>query len=128
MTSAAFLTDGVEEVFTAVGETVSLSCHNASLVGVAGAVQWALDRRMLRDEVPLFKGETGTLSPLVIGRVSAEHAGDYQCAESTAQQTVLNQIRLHTVDSEFENYTHRYWWAQRGLGIVGPIPRTLLQK
>lgn len=119
MTSAAFPPDGVEEVFAAVGETVSLSCYNASLVGVGGAVQWALGGRTLPDEVSLFKGQTGTLSPLVIGTASAEHAGDYQCTESTAQQKVLNKIRLHTVDSECENYTHRYWWAQRGVGIVG---------
>ncbi|XP_070692071.1 uncharacterized protein [Pempheris klunzingeri] len=98
--------DGIEEVFAAAGESVSLSCGFS--LGVDDSVEWTVDGRTLADATSPYKGQTETMhvnkdSSLVISKVSALHAGDYQCSESTGQQKVFNNIRLHTLDvtSEF---------------------------
>ncbi|XP_054477961.1 uncharacterized protein LOC129109844 isoform X2 [Anoplopoma fimbria] len=93
--------DGIEEVFAAVGESVSLSCSNTSSLGVSGRVKWAIGERT--DDMSPRKGQMETFhvnedSSLVISKVSALHAGDYQCSDSTDQQKVFNKIRLHTLD------------------------------
>ncbi|TKS81933.1 hypothetical protein D9C73_016040 [Collichthys lucidus] len=79
--------DGIEEVFAAVGESVSLSCSNTS---------------SLTDDNSQHEGRTEAYhvikeSPLVIGKVSALHAKDYKC--SSGQQNVF---RLHTLDVSAE--------------------------
>lgn len=96
-----FPPDGVEEVFAAVGESVSLSCGNTSSLGAGGSVKWAVGGRTLTDDhngLPVDKDPS-----LVISKVSAQHAGDYQCSESTDQKKVFNKIRLHAFDGECEN-------------------------
>lgn len=90
VTGGASSSDGVEEVFAAVGESVSLSCHNTSSLGVGGSVEWAVGGRTVN------KGP----SSLVIGKVSAQHAGDYECSESAGRQKVFNRIRLQTLEGE----------------------------
>lgn len=82
VTCAPFSSDGSEEVFAALGESVSLSCGNVSSLVVSG----------LR--------AVGGRSPLVISKVSARHGGDYQCSDPTDHQVVLNKIRLHVLDGE----------------------------
>ncbi|TMS10767.1 hypothetical protein E3U43_019760 [Larimichthys crocea] len=81
--------DGIEEVFAAVGESVSLSCSNTS---------------SLTDYNSHHEGQTEAYhvikeSSLVIGKVSALHAKDYKCSESSGQQNVF---RLHTLDVSAE--------------------------
>lgn len=104
-----FPPDGIEEVFAAVGESVSLPCSHTSSLGVGGNVRWDVTGRALSDDMSPDKGQTEASdvskgSPsLVISKVSALHAGDYQCSNSTGQQMVFNKIRLHTVDGECEN-------------------------
>lgn len=104
-----FPPDGIEEVFAAVGESVSFPCSHTSSLGVGGNVRWDVAGRALSDDMSPDKGQTGASdvskgsSSLVISKVSALHAGDYQCSESTGQQMVFNKIRLHTVDGECEN-------------------------
>lgn len=92
-------------MFAAAGESVSLSCSNTSSLGVGGSVEWSLGGRRLTDHVSLDKGQTDAFhvnkdSSLVISKVSALHAGDYHCSESTGQQKVFNKIRLHTLHGE----------------------------
>ncbi|XP_026150049.1 uncharacterized protein LOC113122729 [Mastacembelus armatus] len=95
------ITDGVEEVFAAAGESVSLSCSNTSSLGVSVA----------RDVggKPLMKGISPNKSQsdafhviqdasLVIGKVSVLHGGDYHCLDTTGQQQLLKTIRLHVLD------------------------------
>ncbi|XP_068179737.1 uncharacterized protein [Antennarius striatus] len=103
---ATTVEDGVEEVFTAVGESVSLTCGNTSLVG-GRSVEWTLRGRT--DDILPFKDQTETFhmnkdSSLFISKVSAVHAGEYQCSESIGQQKVVKTIRLHILDviSEYE--------------------------
>ncbi|KAK9513647.1 hypothetical protein VZT92_027163 [Zoarces viviparus] len=95
--------DGIEEVFAAVGESVSLSCSDTSSLGVSVRGKWSVGERTLNEDVSPHKGQTEKFhvnedSSLVISRVSALHAGDYQCSDSTKQQKVFNKIRLHTLD------------------------------
>ncbi|XP_022624217.1 uncharacterized protein LOC111238809 isoform X1 [Seriola dumerili] len=97
------ITDGEEEVFAAVGESVSLSCSNASSLGVRGSVEWAAGGKPLSDGTSHKKGQSEAFpvnedSSLFIRKVSALNAGDYQCSESSEQKKVLNKIRLHTLD------------------------------
>ncbi|XP_078109289.1 uncharacterized protein LOC144519765 [Sander vitreus] len=100
--------DGIEEVFAAVGESVSLSCSNTSSLGVGGSVKWTVGEGTLTDDISSYKGQREELhvtkdSSLVISKVSALHTGDYQCSESTDQQKVFNKIRLHTLDVTSEH-------------------------
>lgn len=85
--------DGLEEVFGAVGESVSLSCGHTSSYGV----EWA------KCEKPLMHDITSDVVPqdmsLVISKLTALHAADYRCSEA-GQQSVLNKIRLHTLDGK----------------------------
>ncbi|XP_056237166.1 uncharacterized protein LOC130172445 isoform X2 [Seriola aureovittata] len=101
--SLQILEHGVEEVFAAVGESVSLSCSNASSLGVRGSAEWAAGGKPLSDGTSHKKGQSEAFpvnedSSLFIRKVSALNAGDYQCSESTEQKKVLNKIRLHTLD------------------------------
>lgn len=41
----------------------------------------------------------GSLS-LVIGKISALHAAEYRCSDSTDPQRVFNRIRLQTLEGE----------------------------
>ena len=97
--------DGIEEVFTAVGESVSLSCGNTSSLSVG--VKWAVGERTLTDDnISLYGGQTEALhlnkdSSLVITKVGALNAGEYHCSDSTDEQKVFNKIRLHTLDGEY---------------------------
>ncbi|XP_045901209.1 uncharacterized protein LOC123968461 isoform X4 [Micropterus dolomieu] len=106
--------DGIEEVFAAVGESVSLSCSSTSSLGIGGRVEWTVEGRALTDHISPalspYKGQTGPFheskdSSLVISRVSALHAGDYQCSESNGQQKVFNKIKLHTLDVISEGWS-----------------------
>ncbi|KAM8734591.1 uncharacterized protein AB9X84_023365 [Acanthopagrus schlegelii] len=92
--------DGVEEVFTAAGESVSLSCSSTSSLGVGGSVAWAVGERLLTDDNSPCKGRchVNTDSSLVISKVSTLHAGEYRCSESADRHKVLNKIWLYTLD------------------------------
>ncbi|XP_063735102.1 uncharacterized protein LOC134861651 isoform X2 [Eleginops maclovinus] len=101
ITYTTTLKDGIEEVFTAVSESVSLSCRNTSSLSVGGSVKWAVGERTLADDILPYQTEALHLnkdSSLVITKVRALNAGDYQCSESKDEQKVLNKIRLHTLD------------------------------
>ncbi|XP_028281479.1 uncharacterized protein LOC114448617 isoform X2 [Parambassis ranga] len=91
------VTDGLQEVFGAVGESVSLSCGHTSSYGV----EWA------KCEKPLMHDITSDMVPqdtsLVISKLTALHAADYKCSEATGQHSVLNKIRLHTLDVTAES-------------------------
>lgn len=76
-----------------MGESVSLSCHNTSSLGADDSVEWAVGLEVL---------SRGSLS-LAIGKVSALHAAEYRCSDSTDQQRVFNRIRLQTLEGEREN-------------------------
>ncbi|KAK2844438.1 hypothetical protein Q5P01_011097 [Channa striata] len=89
-------TDGVEEVFAAVGESVSLSCSNTSSLGIR-SVKWTVGGRPLTNEILLEKGQTKAFhvnrdSSLLISKVSALHGADYQCSDS------IHKVRLHVLD------------------------------
>ncbi|XP_035988388.1 uncharacterized protein LOC110368551 [Fundulus heteroclitus] len=94
--------DGVEEVFAAVGESVSLLCRNTSSLGLGEGIEWALNKEPLTDMLP----ENGQInifsaskdSSLVISKLSPVHAGDYQCMGSSDEQRVFDKFRLHTLD------------------------------
>lgn len=79
-------------MFASVGESVSLSCRNTSSLGMGGSVEWAVGDKA-------FSGS----SSLVIAKVSALHAGEYWCSDSTDRQRVFNRIRLQTLEGECEN-------------------------
>ncbi|XP_032414125.1 uncharacterized protein LOC116717113 [Xiphophorus hellerii] len=94
--------DGLEEVFTAVGESVSLLCRNTSSPRLGDRIEWTLNNKMLSDLVP-ENGQTNVChvnkdSSLVISKLTPLHAGDYQCMGSTEEQRVLHKIRVHTLD------------------------------
>ncbi|XP_054869710.1 uncharacterized protein LOC129349682 isoform X2 [Amphiprion ocellaris] len=99
--------DGMEEVFTAVGESVSLKCSNTSSLGLGGNTQWAMcEKQPAHDISPdNFQAKVKKDSTLVISKVSAAHAGDYLCSESTGQQRALRKYRLHTLDVTAESGT-----------------------
>ncbi|XP_044213883.1 uncharacterized protein LOC122986657 [Thunnus albacares] len=95
--------DGIEEVFAAVGESVSFTCTNTSSLGVDGRVEWAVGERPLTADTSPEKGQIKAFhvnkdSSLFISEVSALYSGVYQCSVSTGEQTVLNKIKLHTLD------------------------------
>nr|XP_046256676.1 uncharacterized protein LOC124065373 [Scatophagus argus] len=95
--------DGIEEVFAVVGESASLSCGNTSSLSAGEAVKWAAAGRTLTDVTSPYKGQTEEFqvnkdTSLVISKVSALHAGDYECSQSTGQQKAFNKIRLHVLD------------------------------
>lgn len=93
----------MEEVFAAVGESVSLSCSSISSLGVSA--MWTVSGRLLTDNSSHDKGQSDAFhvnqdSSLAISKVSALHGGDYQCSDSNNHQVVLNKIRLHILDGE----------------------------
>ncbi|XP_054903846.1 uncharacterized protein LOC129371317 [Poeciliopsis prolifica] len=93
--------DGLEEVFTAVGESVSLLCRNTSSLRLGDRIEWTLNNKMLSDLVP-ENGQTNTShvikdSSLVISKLTPMDAGDYQCMGSSDEQRVLHRIRVHTL-------------------------------
>lgn len=93
VSSPVSFSDGIEEVFASVGESVSLSCHNTSSLGTGGSVEWAVGGEALS------RGS----SSLVIAKVSTAHAGEYRCSDSTDRQRVFNRISLRTLEGECEN-------------------------
>ena len=96
-------------MFTAAGESVSLSCSSTSSLGVGGSVAWAVGERLLTDDNSPCKGRchVNTDSSLVISKVSALHAGEYRCSESADRHKVLNKIWLYTLDGECERVCQR---------------------
>lgn len=75
--------DGIEEVFAAVGESLSLACTNTSSLGLTG------------------KGQTGTSitftdSAAIIRNVSPLYAKEYDCIDK--EKGKAYKIRLHTLD------------------------------
>ncbi|KAM7420593.1 hypothetical protein PAMA_015021 [Pampus argenteus] len=98
------VTDGIEEEFAAVGDSVSFFCNHTSSHGMGGNVEWAVGGRPLTDDISRDKGRTDAFhvnkdSSLLISEVSALHSGDYQCSlVSAGEQKVLNKVRLHTLD------------------------------
>lgn len=93
-------------MFGAVGETVSLTCRNASSLGWA-SIKWAVTKTPQsykssdNDNIKEFFPDKD--SSLVISKLSPLHARDYQCSESNGQKVVFNRIRLHTLDGKSEN-------------------------
>lgn len=118
--------DGIEEVFTAVSESVSLSCSSTSSLRMGGSVTWAVGERPLTDDISPCKGRchVNRDSSLVISKVSALHAGEYQCSESAERRKVLNRIWLHTLDGECERVCQRQT-IKRAL-IFAPLQVKLL--
>ncbi|XP_034731019.1 uncharacterized protein LOC117946764 [Etheostoma cragini] len=108
ITYTTTIKDGIEEVFAAVGESVTLSCSNTSSLGVGNSVKWTVGERPLTDDMSSYNGQTEAVhvnkdSSLFISKVTALHAGDYQCSDSTDQQKLFNKIRLHTLDVTSEH-------------------------
>ncbi|XP_075883004.1 uncharacterized protein LOC142888514 isoform X2 [Nelusetta ayraudi] len=99
---------GVEEVFAAVGESVSLSCRGNSALVEGGKVKWTENKHRLTGDIASQNGQTGAFhvtegSPtLVISKVSAVHAAEYQCSESSSPEKVIN-IWLYTLDVASES-------------------------
>ncbi|XP_029958654.1 uncharacterized protein LOC115396775 isoform X2 [Salarias fasciatus] len=94
--------DGLEEVVAAVGQSVSLSCNTSSL-DVEVSVEWTVCENPLTDRNSPDCGQIRTShemkdSSLVISKLKAVHAGQYQCSESGGQHRALDRIRLHTLD------------------------------
>ncbi|MEQ2296683.1 hypothetical protein AMECASPLE_027102 [Ameca splendens] len=109
------ITDGLEEVFAAVGESVSLLCRNTSSLRLGDSIEWTLNKKPLADMLP-ENGQTNvsnvsTDSSLVINTLIPLHAGDYQCMGSSDEQRVFHKFRLHTLnvtaktDPDGENLT-----------------------
>ncbi|KAM9723276.1 uncharacterized protein ACNS7B_018738 isoform 2-T2 [Menidia menidia] len=94
--------DGVEEVFAAAGESVSLACSSTSSLSIGGSVPQAGETNPVTDSEP-ERGQTAAVgvnkrSSLVISDLSPLHARDYQCTEQEAQ----TKIRLHVLDVSAE--------------------------
>ncbi|KAM4735582.1 uncharacterized protein FYW61_006033 isoform 2-T2 [Anableps anableps] len=94
--------DGLEEVFNAVGESVSLLCRNTSSLRLGDSIEWTLNKKPLADMLP-ENGQTNVLNvskdlSLVISKLSPLYAGDYQCMSSSDEQRVFYKFRLHTLD------------------------------
>ncbi|XP_015804498.3 uncharacterized protein [Nothobranchius furzeri] len=96
---------GLEEVFAAVGESVSLTCTSSLSSG--GNTEWTVNKTPLRnmssETSPTKAFHLDEDSSLVISKLSPLNAGEYQCTESTGLQRVLNKIRLHTLDVTAES-------------------------
>ncbi|KAM3614335.1 uncharacterized protein V6R79_012903 [Siganus canaliculatus] len=90
--------DGVEEVFAAVGESLTLSCGNTS----SHQSVWTRGGRVLANTTQAEAFHV-TEDSLIISKVIPVHAGDYQCSRSDDKKRVFNKIRLHTVNVTSEN-------------------------
>ncbi|XP_054596301.2 hemicentin-2 isoform X1 [Nothobranchius furzeri] len=103
--SLRILEGGLEEVFAAVGESVSLTCTSSLSSG--GNTEWTVNKTPLRnmssETSPTKAFHLDEDSSLVISKLSPLNAGEYQCTESTGLQRVLNKIRLHTLDVTAES-------------------------
>ncbi|XP_055084067.1 uncharacterized protein LOC117384069 [Periophthalmus magnuspinnatus] len=73
--------DGIEEVFSAVSESVSLTCTNSSSL-------------ILTDKGQTSTSISKTVSTTIITNVSASNSGEYQCEDKGQNKTIW----LHTVD------------------------------
>ncbi|XP_056901398.1 uncharacterized protein LOC130532665 isoform X3 [Takifugu flavidus] len=93
ITHTTTVRDGIEKVFASVGESVSLSCHNTSSLGMGGSVEWDLGGEALS------RGS----SSLIIAKVGTVHAGEYQCLDSADRQRVFNRISLQTLEVTAES-------------------------
>ncbi|XP_036071646.1 uncharacterized protein LOC112143606 isoform X2 [Oryzias melastigma] len=91
------ITDGLEEVFAAVGESVSLPCSSNFSFTSPSDIKWTINDTPLTNS-SLQKTFQINKDSLVINKVNSLHAGDYQCSESSGSQRVLNRVRLHTLD------------------------------
>lgn len=106
VTAHASLADGVEEVFAAVGESVSLPCRENPSVTEDRKVKWTEKKHRLTGDITSQNGQTfashvtQAFPSLVINKVSALHAGEYQCSEFSRQERVINNIQLYTLDGE----------------------------
>ncbi|XP_015257363.1 PREDICTED: uncharacterized protein LOC107102533 isoform X1 [Cyprinodon variegatus] len=89
--------EGLEEVFTPVGESVSLLCRNTSSLRLGDSLVWALNKKTLANML-VEKNHVSKDSSLVISKLSPLHAGDYQCMASSEERIVFHKIRLHTLD------------------------------
>ncbi|KAM3614756.1 uncharacterized protein V6R79_018813 [Siganus canaliculatus] len=87
--------DGVEEVFAAVGESLTLSCGNTS----SHQSVWTRGGRVLANTTQAEAFHV-TEDSLIISKVIPVHAGDYQCSRSDDKKRVFNKVRLHTVNGE----------------------------
>lgn len=104
VTAHASLTDGVEEVFAAIGEPVTLFCGGKySSVTEERKVKWTENKHRLTGDMASQNGRprvSEAFPSLVIGKVSALHAGEYQCSEFSTPERVINKIWLYTLDGE----------------------------
>ncbi|XP_045553332.1 uncharacterized protein isoform X2 [Salmo salar] len=103
------ITGGIEEVFVAVGESVSLPCVTHSSLEVGSRFQWTLGQRSLSSlsrSGEVLAGTQGHLpashisqdGSLVISNVKTLHSGLYNCSQQ-------NRILLHTLDVSAEYAT-----------------------
>ncbi|XP_064802880.1 uncharacterized protein LOC135520932 [Oncorhynchus masou masou] len=108
-TSLSYITEitgGIEEVFVAVGESVSLPCATHSSLEVGSRFQWTLGQRSLSRSGDVSAGTQGHLpaahisqdGSLVISNVKTLHSGLYNCSQQ-------NRILLHTLDVSAEYAT-----------------------
>ncbi|XP_041845039.1 uncharacterized protein LOC121642390 [Melanotaenia boesemani] len=101
------LKDGIEEVFAAVGDSVSVTCSNSSSLSFGGSTERTVGEKPLRDSssdhdhTEVF--HVNKDSPLVINKLTPLHAGDTQCTEFTGQEVVHTKLRLHILDVTAES-------------------------
>ncbi|XP_011483448.1 uncharacterized protein LOC105355917 [Oryzias latipes] len=92
---------GLEEVFAAVGESVSLPCSSNLSFSSTSNIKWTVNDKPLINASLQSAHNTFQInkdSSLLINKVGSLHAGNYQCSESSSPPKVLNRIRLHTLD------------------------------
>lgn len=99
------LPDGIEEVFSVVGDSVSLSCDNTSFPRNDGIPLWDMASSLvgLSESGTITRVQSGDISgahinpdsSLVINKVSRLHSGYYKCALNNAS---LNNIKLYTIE------------------------------
>lgn len=106
--NVSLLADGLEEVFAAVGESVSLPCSSNFSFTSPSDIKWTINDNPLTNS-SLQKTFQINKDSLVINKVNSLHAGDYQCSESSGSQRVLNRVRLHTLDGKDQKSKTIQW-------------------
>ncbi|KAJ8377945.1 hypothetical protein AAFF_G00250080 [Aldrovandia affinis] len=105
------LTDGVEEVFAAVGGYVALPCSNSPSLGLGERLQWSVGENALTtqaqggDVTAVADRKTPEFimnpdSSLVIKAVTTAHSGYYQCSQLhvSGLNSTHRRILLHTLE------------------------------
>lgn len=103
------LKDGIEEVFAAVGESLTFPCNGTSPLAAGSRARWDVDGRpregrIAAGEEPPRPYHVNRDFAMVIGEVKPLHSGDYWCSLHGEPHKVLGKVRLHTLDiaAEYE--------------------------